>query len=313
MSHRLPIAIIGGFLGAGKTTLINRLLTSGGAARSAVLVNDFGAVNIDRHLIAGSDAQVLTLSNGCLCCALRNDLVDQVGELIRQRGAEISRMVIETSGVADPAQVVHTLGYPQLRDSVAVSGVATVIDATRFAGLSGAAHELAEAQVLAADVAVITKTELAPPQAAEPLRAWCRTLGIRTLGPEDVSGLLVALFGDDVPAEVVTRASALPAAESTFESWHFEEPRALSLPLLRQALASLPQEIYRAKGFVSLAEVPDGECVVQVVGERVEFARAAAGREGDAHGVLVFIGLRGQVDWRAVETRLRACAASGLG
>jgi G3E family GTPase len=313
VSHRLPIAIIGGFLGAGKTTLINRLLSSGGAARTAVLVNDFGAVNIDRRLIAGSDVQVLTLSNGCLCCALRNDLVGQVEELIRQRGADINRMVIETSGVADPAQVVHTLGYPQLRNNVGVSGVATVIDATRFAGLSGAARELAEAQVLAADVAVITKTDLAPPHAAEPLRTWCRTLGIRILGPEDVSGLLVALFGDDVPAEVVTRPSALPAAESTFESWHFEELRPMSLLLLRAALASLPQEIYRAKGFVSLAEVPDSECVVQVVGERVEFARMAAGREGNARGVLAFIGLRGRVDWHAVETRLRACVANGVG
>jgi G3E family GTPase len=313
VNERLPIAVIGGFLGAGKTTLINRLLSAAGAARTAVLVNDFGAIDIDRQLLAGREAQVLTLANGCLCCALRNDLVAQVAELLQQRGAAISRMLIETSGVADPAQVVHTLGYPRLRELVAVSCVATLIDASRFAGLSGAARELAEAQVLAADVAVITKTDLALPQQAEPLRAYCRTLGIRSLDPADAPGLLVALFGEGALSADALRVSAVPAADSIFESWCFEEQRPLSLPLLRQTLASLPPEIYRAKGFVSLAEVPDGQCLVQVVGERVECARASAPREPSARGVLVFIGLRGRIEWRALESRLRACLAAGSG
>jgi len=167
---------------------------------------------------------------------------------------------------------------------------------------------------LAADIAVITKVDLVPPQVVEPLRAYCRGLGIRLLHREDVAGLMVALFGDGPTPRVASQVSAIAgAAESTFESWCFAERRPLSLSSLRKTLASLPQEIYRAKGFVSLAEVPGSECVVQVVGERVEFARARAARDGSVDGFLVFIGLRGRVDWHAVETRLRDCVAGGAG
>ena len=318
MKDRLPVAIIGGFLGAGKTTLINRLLTAEGAARTAVLVNDFGAVNIDQRLIAGQNAQVLTLANGCLCCALQNDLVAQVEELIRQRGPELSRIVIETSGVADPGRVVRTLAYPQLRHVVCVSSVITLLDATRFAQLTGPARELADVQLSAADAAVLTKTDVAPPAMVEPLREYCRSLGVRCLNPASVASLYTALFGDGAPPGQAPQGqgqqlSAIAPADSTFESWSFSELRPLSLQHLRRVLAALPQEIYRAKGFVFLEEAPDSECIVQAVGERVEFTRAAAGREEGAHGILVFIGLRGRVDWRALEIRLRGCVAGDVG
>jgi G3E family GTPase len=318
MRQQLPVTVISGFLGAGKTTLVNRLLESDGALRIAVLVNDFGAINVDQRLIASTAAEVMTLTNGCVCCSLQGGLVAQVQELARQGGFD--HLVIETSGVAEPGQVVLALGYPQIRDEICVSGVATLLDAERFPQLTGAARELAEAQLLSADMAVISKTDLAAPAAVEALRARCRSLGVRCLDSSATEAVLTALFGPEAlrpaaPAVLVPAGAVhLPASavgmhagthsETPFEHWSFGEERPLDVQALRGVLSSLPQEVYRAKGFVYLGSVADMECLVQVVGDRVDVRRAGpwSGERGTA---LVFIGLRGRVDWRELEHRLR--------
>jgi G3E family GTPase len=303
----LPVTIIGGFLGAGKTTLLNRLLAAADGERIAVLVNDFGAVNIDEHLIASRDATVLTLTNGCVCCSLQSDLVSQVAAIARQDGPPFDQLVIETSGVSDPGPVVRALGYPRLRDCITVSGVATVIDVLQYRQLSGAARELAETQLLAADIAIISKSELSDPAAVDDLRTECRSLGIRSIAALETRALAELLFDGHAraarAAATFTPAGARPPA---FEHWSLRACGTLRPAALRAVLESLPDEVCRVKGFAKLEGYEDSLATVQVVGSRVDIRRTAAdsGATGD---VLVFIGVDGRVDWIDIEKRVRGC------
>jgi G3E family GTPase len=307
MTQQLAVTIVGGFLGAGKTTLVNRLLATGGdAGRIAVLVNDFGAINIDEALIEAGEAGVVTLTNGCICCSLQSDLVGQVEE-IAARNPPFDHLVIETSGVSDPAYVLLALGYPRIRERVRVSGVVTVTDATRFGLLVGAPRELAERQLLAADVAIVSKTDLATPAQVRDVHEACTALGVRSLEATDWPAVWLALTAAN-PATDVSCTPIGPSVESLFEHWSCLEPGPYHLRPLRQTLALLPAEVFRVKGFARIAEVTDAACEVQVVGDRVDI------RRGESRGrarpdALVFIGLRNRVDWDDLARRLRSCRA----
>jgi G3E family GTPase len=111
----VPITILTGFLGAGKTTLLNRILSSNHGLRVGVLVNDFGAINIDAELVVGVDGNMISLSNGCVCCQIRDDLVESVVALLA-RPESVEYILLEASGVADPAGISVTFTDPDLRD-----------------------------------------------------------------------------------------------------------------------------------------------------------------------------------------------------
>lgn len=309
MSHKLAVTVIAGFLGAGKTTLVNHLLASSADRRAAVLVNDFGAINIDEQLIESRDAAVMTLTNGCICCSLQSNLVEQIEQIVRRDGPAFDCLIIESSGVSDPSEILRALGYPRIRERILVSSVATVVDAMRFCLLTGAAQRLAESQVLAADLVLLSKLDVATAAQAASTRAACKALNSRCLDTPEIPLLWDVLFGTE-PRPPVTSAGAPGApAQSLFEHWSFTAPGPFGLQPLRQLLASLPAEIYRVKGFTHVQEFPDIECVVQVVGDRVEITRAdAAGDE--SRNVLVFIGKCGHVDWTQIATRLRACLST---
>jgi len=297
--------ILGGFLGAGKTTLLNRLLAAAESTRIAVLVNDFGAVNIDEHQIERRDAKVVALTNGCVCCSLQSDLVGQITEMLHHEAPPFEHIVIETSGISDPGEVLRALGYPQIRERLEVNCVAAVIDATQFVLLSGAARELAESQLLAADIALISKLDVAAAAQVEATRAACQVLGSRYLEAPEMSVLKTALFGVKwEPSRTFTPVSR--PVDHVFEHRLFHQPGPYSLSALRRTLARLPQEVFRVKGFVCLADYPGTRCIVQVVGDRVEIKRADEPCESQ-EDVLVFIGLRGRVDWTDLAGRLDGC------
>lgn len=172
---RLPIAVITGFLGSGKTTLIRRLLAHPGMNRAAVIVNEFGEVGIDHELIASSSENVSLLANGCLCCAVRTDLQETLRELfIKRRAGEVidfDRVFIETSGMADPVPVMQTL----LTDGLLAAQYRTDCVATLVDAVNGAAQidEFEEAlkQVAVADRMVLTKRDLVDEAKESGLRA----------------------------------------------------------------------------------------------------------------------------------------------
>ena len=172
-----PVSLITGFLGSGKTTLLNRLLRHSRMAGTAVVINEFGDVPLDQHFIEKTDGEVVVMANGCLCCSLNGDLEGIVGTLFAKREAGIipafERLVVETTGLADPAPIMQLLlNSPLIGRSFRLDAVVATVDAVH--GMRALdEHEEAIKQAAIADRIVITKTDLADP---EPLVARLRAL-----------------------------------------------------------------------------------------------------------------------------------------
>src|SRR5271167_4835683 len=164
IGNAVPITILTGFLGAGKTTLLNRILTGNHGLRVGVLVNDFGSINIDAELVVGVDGNMISLANGCVCCQIRDDLVESVVDLIG-RPERIEYILLEASGVADPAGIFATFNDANLRDQIRLDSVICVVDAEQVF-----AHpeypplmDLKLRQVGFADMLILNKVDLAGP------------------------------------------------------------------------------------------------------------------------------------------------------
>lgn len=169
-----PVILLTGFLGSGKTTLLQRLLTDPAMARAAVLINEFGEIGLDHHLLDRIDDNVVLMKSGCICCTVRGEVADALLNLqdLRARGEiDFDRVVIETTGLADPYPVLQTLrAHPVLRSHFANGGVLTTVDAVNA---GGQVQHRAEAvrQIAAADRIVLTKTDLAEAGDAAAIRA----------------------------------------------------------------------------------------------------------------------------------------------
>ncbi|MBO6540009.1 MAG: GTP-binding protein [Rhizobiaceae bacterium] len=180
--HLDPIAVtvITGFLGAGKTTLLNRILKDPSVKNTAVIINEFGDVAVDHLLVEQSSDGVIELSDGCVCCSVRGELVDTIADLIDRaqtgRIAPLERIVIETTGLADPVPVLQSLmGHPALVAALRLSGVVTVVDTVNGTDTL-ARHNEAKRQVAVADRLVLTKADLAQGDEGNALRSALRSL-----------------------------------------------------------------------------------------------------------------------------------------
>jgi G3E family GTPase len=157
---RKPVSVITGFLGAGKTTLLNKLLRDPAMARSAVIINEFGEIGLDHLLVAKADENIIEMSSGCLCCTIRGDLADTITDLLSKRGDDFDRIVIETTGLADPAPVLQTLmSHPELENRVLLAEVITLVDAVNGLATLDAQPEAVK-QIAVADRIVLSKRDL---------------------------------------------------------------------------------------------------------------------------------------------------------
>ena len=179
-SERLPVSLVTGFLGSGKTTLLNRLLRHPGMADSAVIINEFGEVGLDHLLVEAVDGEVAVLASGCVCCTMRSDLEETLrGLLARRDRGEIPpfrRVLLETTGLADPAPIIQLLlNNPLLSHFVRLDTVVTTVDAVHGARQLDAQPEAVK-QAALADRLLLTKTDIAANAAVTTLRARLSTL-----------------------------------------------------------------------------------------------------------------------------------------
>jgi G3E family GTPase len=162
-----------GYLGAGKTTLLNRILTEQHGRRYAVIVNEFGEIGIDNDLVVGADEEVFEMNNGCICCTVRGDLIRIIEGLMRRRG-KFDAIIVETTGVADPAPVAQTFFVDaDVKEAAALDAVVTVADAKWLSGRLKDAPE-AKTQIAFADVVILNKTDLVTPVELEEVEARIR-------------------------------------------------------------------------------------------------------------------------------------------
>ncbi|MGB0683185.1 MAG: CobW family GTP-binding protein [Magnetovibrionaceae bacterium] len=158
-ANKVPVTLITGYLGAGKTTLLNRILTEQHGKKYAVIVNEFGEEGIDNELVVDADEEIFEMNNGCICCTVRGDLIRIISTLMK-RAEQFDGMIIETTGLADPAPVVQTFFVDEdVKEKVSLDAVVTVVDTMHFLDAVDEEHELAE-QVAFADIILLNKTDL---------------------------------------------------------------------------------------------------------------------------------------------------------
>lgn len=172
---QIPVTVLTGYLGAGKTTLLNRILTENHGQRYAVIVNEFGEVGIDNDLLVESDEEIFEMNNGCICCTVRGDLIRTVQNLMKRRGA-FDAIVVETTGVADPAPVAQTFFMDDdVRAAARLDAVVAVVDARHVLQRLEDTEE-AEDQVAFADVILINKTDLVTTEELAGVEARIRSI-----------------------------------------------------------------------------------------------------------------------------------------
>ena len=273
----IPVSIVTGFLGSGKTTLISRILRDTAFARTAVIVNEFGEIGLDHDLIAASNESLLALTTGCLCCAIQGDLVRTLLELRATQAHAYDRVLIETSGLADPAPILHALMTDKaLAADHAIDTVLTVVDSTMASGTLDR-HPEARRQVALADRLAVSKQDIAP--ASDALRGRLQALNPTAITSDAAAIGPADLFGGTEPTVRLDRLARLPdpVADTPFAARHTDAIEtfaivrdtpipALALTLLIQALTEhCGARLLRMKGLIAIEEAMDRPAVVHGV------------------------------------------------
>src|SRR5271169_729214 len=295
--HRIPATVVTGFLGAGKTTLLRRFLGTPEGQGTAVVVNEFGATGIDDALVRASTDETVLLGNGCLCCITRSDLQQALRRMVieRERGEirAFKRIVIETSGLADPSPILQTFATDRaLGEVFHVEALVTVVDAEAGSDTLSWSSE-ARRQAILADRLVITKTDIAGEGAAEALAAQLRALNPGAEILEAVNGALDPSRLTE-PAEDARNTFVAEAAHSDgIGSFVVAEGTPMPWPAFAKAMDTLMAlrgpDLLRVKGFLDV-EGCQGPVVVQFVQHLAHPpVELAAWPDNNRHSRVVFI------------------------
>jgi len=320
----LPVTVITGFLGSGKTTLVKHILTNQRGLRTAVIVNEFSDVGIDGELIVSADDDMVELENGCICCSINSNFVDAIFRILT-RSRKVDYLVVETTGLADPLPVVLTFLRSELRASTRVDSIITVADAGSFC-LDLFESEAARNQLVYGDVVLLNKCDLAGAKrlqalegairAVQPRARIVRTTQCRVSLPLILS---VGLFqsdqffaADEHPTCGHGGHDREPArgnghdhvTADGFEALSFQSDQPFAVHKFQDFLERLPDNVYRGKGLLWI-DASDKRYVFHLVAKR--FALDESPRNGVMSNKLVLIGRN--LDRDQLRSQLRACLA----
>lgn len=315
-----PVTVLTGFLGAGKTTLLNRILNGNHGLRVAVLVNDFGAINIDADLVVGVEDDVVSLANGCVCCSIRDDLIETI-ENVLSRPECPQYIILEASGIADPSGIALTFTDPKFRDRIRLDSIMCLVDAEQVFAVPE--HmELKLRQMAFSDMIILNKVDLVDAEQIRKVHEW--------LGARFGKYRLVEAVNADVPLEILLSVGRFEATESAnsvgscghemncdfvgnrssshpnqdthhhsadaFSSTSFETAVPVSLDLLKTAIRKAPGSIYRIKGVVLSTDDPGRRVILQAVGKRIDIAIEDSWGNRTPRTRVVAIGAKGALD-----------------
>ncbi|MBO9453129.1 GTP-binding protein [Tropicibacter sp. R16_0] len=320
----VPLTILTGFLGAGKTTLLNHILTGDHGLKVGILVNDFGSINVDAELVVDVEDGMISLANGCVCCQIRDDLIESVSDLL-DRDDPVEYIILEASGVADPAGIYMTFVDSAYRDKIRLDSVTCVVDADQvFSYDDPDLAKLKLQQIGFADLVILNKVDLAGVEGSAKVKRWIESHFTRVR--------LVPAINCEVPLDIllaVGRFDVEPAMSgreshdhhdhhhhehdhnhgSFFNTWSYQTDVPVSRSALeRMVKRELPGNIYRCKGFVRIAEDPEHRYVLQVVGRRMDLSKDRPWGSDTPQSRIVAIAHKSTLNGEHLKALFDACA-----
>ncbi|MFP4009317.1 MAG: CobW family GTP-binding protein [Spirulinaceae cyanobacterium] len=315
----MPVTIITGFLGSGKTTLLNQILQQNQDLKIAVLVNEFGDINIDAQLLISVEEDMLELSNGCICCTINDGLIEAVYRIL-ERPEKVDHLIVETTGIADPLPIILTFLGPEFRDLTCLDSIIAMVDSETFTP-EHFDSEAALKQVAFSDVVVLNKTDLASPQKVNELEAYIKTLKVG-------ARILRSNYGQ-VPLPLILDVGLTPTADylsqvdesnsghhhhhhhhshhlenDGFMSISFQKDRPFSVDKFEHFLTEeMPQNVFRAKGILWFKDRPEDRYIFQLSGARYDMQYEPW--QTQPHNQVVFIGRH--LDATEIRQKLEQC------
>ncbi len=312
--QKTPVTIITGFLGSGKTTLLNQILTNRQNLKIAILVNEFGEINIDSQLLVSIDEDMMLLSNGCICCTINASLIEAVNKVLA--GNNIDYIVIETTGLAEPIPLMMTFTSSNLRDVTRLDSILTVVDAENF-NSNNFDSKIAVEQVIYADIVLLNKIDLVSSAQLEEVEEYINSIkvGAKIIRCEygkvslplilDVGNPNLKALSPSSLQHGIESSSTNRLKEDNFMSVSFQSEKPLSVEKFNKFLdEQLPKTVFRGKGIIWY-QGSKLRHIFQLSGKRCNFQRDEWTTAPSNQ--LVFIGQN--LDAQKIIDRLEECVA----